>query len=76
MAIYLSSFSLFLISTFILGCALIFNQYYRFAAAEIVDNPLWQKRAISIVISGGIIGGIIGPYLVSKGIDFMPNYHF
>ncbi|AFI92383.1 MFS transporter [Pectobacterium parmentieri] len=55
-AIVLHSFSLFVFSTFVLGMSCAFNQYYRFAAAEIFTDNQQKNRAISWVISGGILG--------------------
>ncbi|MFU2078413.1 MFS transporter [Avibacterium endocarditidis] len=66
-SLYVNSFLLFLISTFVLGNALGFSQYYRFAAGDITDDKVGKKKATSIVISGGILGGILGPYLAQKG---------
>ena len=37
---------------------------YRFAAAELV-KPEFKERAISWVLAGGIIGGVVGPNLAS-----------
>lgn len=71
LAVYIANFYLFLVSTFILGCATVFNQYYRFAAAEICDDPIFQKKATALVISGGILGGIIGPYLAKIGVHLI-----
>ncbi|MBF0750785.1 MULTISPECIES: MFS transporter [unclassified Pasteurella] len=73
-ALYYQHFMLFLFSTFILGNAAIFNQFYRFAAAEIFDNEIWKKRSTSLVIGSGIIGGILGPFLAGKGGNFISNY--
>lgn len=43
-ALYYRSFTLFTLSTLILGGATVFNQYYRFAAAEVSDNDAWNKK--------------------------------
>ncbi|OOF55196.1 MFS transporter [Rodentibacter genomosp. 2] len=73
-ALYYQHFMLFLFSTFILGNAAIFNQFYRFAAAEIFDNEIWKKRSTSLVIGSGILGGIFGPFLAGKGVNFISNH--
>ena len=75
-AVYYLNFYLFLISTLILGCATVFNQYYRFSAAEIFDDSVKSKRATSLIIGGGIIGGILGPYIASKGSDLISDKAF
>ena len=43
---------------------------YRFAAAELV-KPEFKERAISWVLAGGIIGGVVGPNLASWSRDAM-----
>lgn len=54
------SFALLCVGTFVLGIAAAFSQYYRFAAAEVA--PLeFRSRAVSWVLSGGIVGAIVGP---------------
>ncbi|CDG20282.1 Major facilitator superfamily MFS_1 [Xenorhabdus poinarii G6] len=75
-AIIYQSFILFLCSTFILGCSTVFNQYYRFAAAEIFDDELNKKKSISIIIGGGVFGGILGPFIAMKGAFLIPGYTF
>ncbi|PHM38627.1 MFS transporter [Xenorhabdus innexi] len=75
-AIIFQSFILFTLGTFILGGATVFNQYYRFAAAEVFEDESSRKKAISFIIGGGIVGGISGPYLASKGADLLPDYPF
>ncbi len=76
MAVYYQLFSLFVFSTFILGGATVFNQYYRFAGAEIFDIESSQKKCTSLIIGGGIIGGVIGPLIASKGANIFPDYPF
>lgn len=38
---------------------------YRFAAAELTA-PEWRDKAVSLVMAGGLIGGIIGPNLSAR----------
>jgi predicted MFS family arabinose efflux permease len=38
------------------------GQLYRFAAAELA-KPEYRERAVSMVLAGGIVGGVIGPNL-------------
>lgn len=59
-AAQIHSFELLCVGTFVLGIAAAFSQYYRFAAAEVA--PLeFRSRAVSWVLSGGIVGAIVGP---------------
>jgi MFS family permease len=44
----------------ILGSYSACSQYYRFAAADSVE-PSYRSRAISLVLAGGIAGGVLGP---------------
>lgn len=68
-AINHAQFYLFSLATFILGGATVFNQYYRFAAAEVFADEVNKKRATSLIISAGIIGGVLGPFLAAKGAN-------
>ena len=38
------------------------GQLYRFAAAELAQ-PNYRERAVSMVLAGGIVGGVLGPNL-------------
>ncbi len=73
LALYYQYFTFFLFATFVLGNATVFNQFYRFAAAEVFNDEIWRKRATSLVIGSGILGGILGPFLAGEGIDFISN---
>ncbi|OKP07952.1 MFS transporter [Xenorhabdus thuongxuanensis] len=75
-SIIYQSFLMFIFGALILGCSTVFNQYYRFASAEIFDDELNKKRAISIIIGGGVFGGVLGPFLAMKGEYIFPDYHF
>jgi MFS family permease len=73
--IYSSSFSLFCIGSTIFGVASGFGQYYRFAAAEIVDES-YKSRAISWVLLGGLVAAFIGPNAASLTRDLIPDALF
>ncbi len=60
LAIYLANFWLLCIGTMVFGVYNAFGQYYRFAAAD-AARPAFKARAISLVLAGGLIGGIVGP---------------
>lgn len=57
------SFTLFCLSTLVCGAYQAFGHSYRFAAVDAAEtyNPSFKARAISLVLAGGIVGGIIGP---------------
>jgi predicted MFS family arabinose efflux permease len=46
--------------TFLLGVYNAFGQYYRFAAADAATSD-FKAKAISYVLAGGLVGGIVGP---------------
>ena len=48
------------LGTFFIGCYNATGGFYRFAAADAVTGPD-KARAISLVLAGGIVGGLIGP---------------
>ena len=50
-------------ATFVTGAYNAFGASYRFAAADVADayRPSFRSRAISLVLAGGIVGGVIGP---------------
>jgi MFS family permease len=55
-----SSFALLCLGTFLFGIYNAFGQYYRFAAAD-AATPGFKAKAISFVLAGGLVGGIVGP---------------
>jgi len=62
LAIGLSSFWLLCFGTLILGVYIAFGLYYRFAAADSAGTE-FKPRAISLVLAGGLVGGLVGPAL-------------
>ena len=62
LGIYQHSFSLFVIGNMLIGCYQGFAQYYRFAAADSVPEES-KGKAISFVMSAGVIAAIAGPNL-------------
>jgi MFS family permease len=72
LGLYLGSFVVFVIGTFILGPFVAFNQYYRFAAADVAVDKEQRVKAISYVTAGGIIGGFLGPFVASRSADLSP----
>lgn len=60
LAIWLQSFWLLCAGTIVFGTYNGFGQYYRFAAAD-VATPDFRPTAISLVLAGGLVGGILGP---------------
>jgi len=59
-AMLASSLAMLCAGTFLFGIYNAFGQYYRFAAADSAA-PEFKSRAISLVLAGGLVGGIVGP---------------
>ncbi|MEZ5729676.1 MAG: MFS transporter [Burkholderiaceae bacterium] len=59
------SLLLLCLSTFVCGFYNAFGASLRFAAADVADayRPDFRARAISLVLAGGIVGGVVGPEL-------------
>ena len=59
-AIWAHSFWLLCLGTLVWGVYNAYGQYYRFTAAD-VATPDFKATAISLVLAGGLVGGILGP---------------
>ena len=59
-AIWFQSFWLLCFGTLVFGVYNAYGQYYRFAAADVATGD-FKPVAISLVLAGGLIGGILGP---------------
>ncbi|HEX6528439.1 MAG TPA: MFS transporter, partial [Burkholderiales bacterium] len=58
-AIWLQSFWLLCAGTMVWGVYNAYGQYYRFAAADVATGD-FKATAISLVLAGGLVGGILG----------------
>lgn len=67
--IWLHNFWVLMLGTFVFGAYNAFGQYYRFAAADAAPAD-FKAKAISYVLAGGLVGGLIGPNLSTLTIDF------
>jgi predicted MFS family arabinose efflux permease len=54
------NFWLLCLGTLVMGAYNAAGQYYRFAAADVADASS-RSRAISLVLAGGLVGGVVGP---------------
>ena len=75
LALYQSSFALFVTGHLLLGSYQGFGSYYRFAAVEATD-PNHASRAISWVVAGGVVAAFLGPQLGQWGRDWMAGSLF
>jgi MFS family permease len=69
-AIWLQSFWLLCFGALIWGVYNAYGQYYRFAAAD-VAGPDFKATAISLVLAGGLVGGILGPTTSRFTVDLL-----
>ncbi len=74
-AVYTSDFWLFCLGTALVGVFQAFAQYYRLAAADAVPAEA-KSRAISVVLTGGVIAAIAGPALAAWAKDLFPAATF
>jgi len=74
-AIWLNSFWLFVFGTFVLGINGGFAQFYRFAAADAASSA-FKSKAISYVVSGGLVAAFIGPVMVRATTDLFAPIMF
>ena len=73
--IYRGDFVMFCIGSALFGISNGFAQFYRFAAAEVVE-PDYKSRAISFVLVGGLVAAFIGPNTARLTHDIIPNALF
>ena len=61
-------------ATFVTGIYNAFGASYRFAAADVADayRPGFRARAISLVLAGGIVGGVVGPEVSKITREMLP----
>lgn len=75
-AIVFSNFYLLCLGTLVFGGYNGFAQQYRFAAADAAPDDL-KAKAISYVLAGGLVGGVLGPLLSQRTKDlFGPGREF
>jgi MFS family permease len=71
-AIATASYSLFCCSSMLLGIAMGCAGFYRYAAADSVDEAQ-KPRAISYVLTGGLMAALLGPEIARNTVDILPN---
>lgn len=69
-AVWSSSFWLLCFGALVFGTFNAFGQYYRFVAAE-VSPPDFRATAVSLVLAGGLVGGILGPTTSRFTVDLI-----
>ena len=71
-AMWQQSFWLLCFGTLVWGVYNAYGQYYRFAAADTASSD-FKATAISLVLAGGLVGGILGPNLSRFTVDLLPT---
>ncbi|MCL3883620.1 MFS transporter [Marivita sp. GX14005] len=66
--LYVASFPIFLLGSFLTGIYMSAQGFYRFAAAD-TASEVFRPKAISYVMAGGLAAAIIGPQLVKATND-------
>jgi MFS family permease len=69
------AFGLFCLGTFLAGFYSAYVQSYRFAATD-TASPGFRAKAISWVMAGGLVAGVIGPQTVIWMRDLVPGSPF
>ncbi|MDQ0316043.1 MFS transporter [Amorphus orientalis] len=75
LAILYGSFLLFALATWFTGLSTAFVQQYRFAATD-TASAVFRPKAISWVLAGGILAGVIGPQTVIWTRDLFSPIQF
>ena len=64
-SLYIGNFWLLVGAALFLGMFNGFSEFIKFAAAELFEDEHKKNRAISIIVSGGIVAAFIGPAIAS-----------
>jgi hypothetical protein len=78
--LWVDSFALFLIGSYLTGIYMSAQGFYRFAATD-TASAAFRPKAISYVMAGGLLSALIGPQLVKFTVDatvipFVGSYAF
>jgi predicted MFS family arabinose efflux permease len=69
-AMWLQNFWLLCAGTLVFGTYNAFGQYYRFVAADAASAD-FRATAISLVLAGGLVGGVLGPATSRVTVDLV-----
>lgn len=69
------NFPLMCLGAFFQGAAAAFAWYFRFAAADAADAA-YKAKAISLVLAGGVLAGLIGPQTAKWSVDLLAPVTF
>src|SRR5215472_6948332 len=74
LALVRADFWLFCLGAVVFGVYNAGAQYYRFAAADSASEE-FKPKAISLVLAGGLVGGIVGPEVSKHTVDLLPTHY-
>lgn len=74
-AVIIKSFELLCVSALLQGSAAAFAWYYRFAAADTSPDG-FKPKAISYVMAGGVVAGIVGPQIAKWTVNWFAPITF
>src|SRR6185503_9428249 len=74
-ALMKASFTLLCIGSYFVGFASAFTQQFRFAATD-TASPSFRPRAISLVMTGGVVAAVLGPQTVLHTSAILPSTPF
>jgi MFS family permease len=75
LAMYQQSFPLLCLASVFQGMQAAFFWYFRLAAAD-ASEPSYRSRAISLVMAGGVLAGIVGPQAAKWAVDWLAPVTF
>jgi MFS family permease len=75
LAMFLASFWMLCAGMTLMGVYTAFGKYYRFAAADAASHS-FRAKAISLTLAGGIAGGILGPEMAKRTVDYFAEYMY
>ena len=75
LGIFLGSFEFFLLGSFVSGAYMASQAFYRFTATDDCEDR-FKARAISTVLSGGLIAAILGPSIVKISLSLNNSVPF
>jgi len=73
--IFQQSLLLLCIGAVLQGAAAAFGWYFRFAAAD-AAQPAFRAKAISLVLAGGVVAGLLGPQTAKWAVDMFSPITF
>jgi MFS family permease len=74
-ALYRHSFWLLCLAALLQGMQAAFFWYFRLAAADAAE-PAFRAKAISLVMAGGVIAGVLGPQTAKWTVDWLAPVTF